>query len=256
MNRVPKVLRSDNGPLYDGQTFRYFAKEYDFKHITSSSHFPQSNGFIESHVKTIKNTLKKAQQTKTDPYLALLCLRGTPIDNKLSTAAELLLGRPIQDNLPRKIQRDRTSQEIIERLGERQKRQKHYFDRQRHQTTSRQPINIQEPTTLVWKAVVIKESIPSLPRSYTVTTPERVSLRRNRQQIKEAPAPTKYGEVQPQQDQSVVTNDSNPQVNHCMTRSGQAVRRPLRYGFLFIVELLFVILGRKRDIMICIFVRI
>ena len=199
---IPKVVRSGNGPQYDGQAFRYFAKKYDFKHITSSPHFPQSNGFIESQVKMIRNTLKKAQQTKTDPYLALLCLRATPIDNKLSTSAELVLGR--QDNLARKIQRDRTSEEIIETLGERQQRQKHYFDRGTKplpELLPRQPINIQEPTTLKWKPPVIKESIPSLPRSYTVTTPEGRTLRRNRQQIREAPAPTKHGEVQPQQDQ-------------------------------------------------------
>lgn len=46
--------------------FRDFAKEYDFKYITNSPHFPQSNGFIESKVKAIKNTLKRAQQTKAD----------------------------------------------------------------------------------------------------------------------------------------------------------------------------------------------
>ena len=148
------------------------------------------------------------------------------------TPAELLLGRPTQDNFPRKIQRDRINEEIIKRLGERQQWQKHYFDRDTKppppqlRLLPRQPINIQEPTTLKWKPAVIKESIPTLPRSYTMTTPKGRTLRRNRQQIKEAPASTKHGEVQPRQDQSAVTNHSNPQVNHCMTRSGRGVRPP------------------------------
>lgn len=90
---IPKVVRSDNGPQYDGQAFRDFAKEYNLKHVTSSPQFPQSNGFIESQVKTIKNILKKAQQTKTNPYLALVCLRTTPTGNRSFTPSELLHGR-------------------------------------------------------------------------------------------------------------------------------------------------------------------
>jgi transposase InsO family protein len=61
---IPKVVRSDNSPQYDGQAFRDFAKEYGFRHITSSPHFPQSNGFIESQVKTIKNTLNTTVQDR------------------------------------------------------------------------------------------------------------------------------------------------------------------------------------------------
>ena len=44
---IPKELYTDNGPEYTPQSFKAFAKEWEFKHITSSSHFPQSNGFVE-----------------------------------------------------------------------------------------------------------------------------------------------------------------------------------------------------------------
>ena len=38
-----KVI-SDNGPCYSSHEFADFAKEWDFSHITSSPHFPQSDG--------------------------------------------------------------------------------------------------------------------------------------------------------------------------------------------------------------------
>ena len=96
---IPHVIRSDNGPHYNCYSFTKFAQQYGFKHVTSSPHFPSSNGFIESQVKTTKKTLKKAKATNSNPYLTLMCLRSTPIDGKLPSPAELLLGRPIQDNL-------------------------------------------------------------------------------------------------------------------------------------------------------------
>ena len=96
---IPHVIRSDNGPHYNCYSFTKFAQQYGFKHVTSSPHFPSSNEFIESQVKTTKKTLKKAKATNSNPYLTLMCLRSTPIDGKLPSPAELLLRRPIQDNL-------------------------------------------------------------------------------------------------------------------------------------------------------------
>ena len=44
---IPEIIQSDNGSQYSSSEFRRFAKQYGFKHITSSPHFAQSNGFIE-----------------------------------------------------------------------------------------------------------------------------------------------------------------------------------------------------------------
>ena len=37
---------TDNGPPFNGEEFQRFAREFNFKHQTSSPHFHQSNGFI------------------------------------------------------------------------------------------------------------------------------------------------------------------------------------------------------------------
>ena len=68
--------------------------------------------------------MKKAKAAHTDPLITLLCLRATPIDNKLPSPAKLLLGRPIQDNPRRKMANDPTNEKVTKRLIKRQVTQK------------------------------------------------------------------------------------------------------------------------------------
>ena len=125
---IPKEVRTDNGPHFNGQVLQQFARELaiGFEHITSSSHYPRSNGFIESQVKSVRSAVMKSKTTKSDPNISLPCPRSTFVDHNLPSLAELLLGRPIQDNLPRKISRDPSDGEVNSRLTERQQPQKYY----------------------------------------------------------------------------------------------------------------------------------
>lgn len=51
---IPMKLFTDNGPQYDSEVFQEFTRLYTIKHITSSPHYPQSNGFAERMVQTVK----------------------------------------------------------------------------------------------------------------------------------------------------------------------------------------------------------
>ena len=48
---VPAVVMTNNGPPFNGEEFKCFAREFDFKHQTSSPHFHQWNGFIKAIVR-------------------------------------------------------------------------------------------------------------------------------------------------------------------------------------------------------------
>ncbi|XP_063963288.1 uncharacterized protein K02A2.6-like [Lytechinus pictus] len=78
---TPEKVLSDNGPQYSSAQFKTFAEEWRFTHITSSPRYPQSNGYIERLVKSIKTTMMEAKQAKQDINKALQYLRATPIDH-------------------------------------------------------------------------------------------------------------------------------------------------------------------------------
>ena len=136
---ISKVVRSDNGPHYSAQAFQDFARELAIQQVTSSPHYPGSNDFIESKVKSDKAALLKAKTTHRDPVMVFLCRRTTPIDHKLPSPAELLLGRAIQDNLLGRIPRDALNEVDAPRLEERQELQKFYHDRYARQLPELRP---------------------------------------------------------------------------------------------------------------------
>ena len=61
----PKKIISDNGSPFNSQEFADYLSSHGVKHTTSSPHYPQSNGFIERHIQTVKNLLYKAMDTGT-----------------------------------------------------------------------------------------------------------------------------------------------------------------------------------------------
>ena len=93
---IPAVVMSDNGPPFNGEEFRQFARDFDFVHTISSPHFHQSNGFIEAMVKKVKNAYKKTDGSPNAQARALLQLCDTPITADLPSPAEILHGCPAQ----------------------------------------------------------------------------------------------------------------------------------------------------------------
>ena len=92
---IPEEVRSDNGPQYTSPDFTHFAKEWGFKHTTSSPSFPQSNGEAERAVETTKSLLKKEK----DRSKGLLAYRSTPLACGYSPS-ELLMGRKLTNTIP------------------------------------------------------------------------------------------------------------------------------------------------------------
>lgn len=89
---IPNRLQTDNGPPYNSREFQQFVTSYDIEHVTSSPHYPQSNGKAENAIKTAKNLLKKSKAAGTDLYLALLAWRNTPSKGLESSLSQRMFG--------------------------------------------------------------------------------------------------------------------------------------------------------------------
>ena len=185
---VPDRVISDNGGHFDSQAFRLFANAWGFEHITSSPHYPRSNGFIERQIQTIKRTMRKAASARVDMDMAMLILRSTPIDHHLPSPAEMLNARKMRANLPVKIPNVHPEKSVISnRLFERQLQQKEYHDQRANTQLAPlargQPVRIQHHVTGKWNPATI-ETVRPEPRSYDVRTASGGVLRRNRVQIR------------------------------------------------------------------------
>ena len=181
---VPEVLMTDNGPQYDCREMKEFATAYGFSHITSSPHFPQSNGLAERTVKTVKQLLKKSE----DPFLALLSYRATPFPWCGLSPAELLMGRKIRSGLPQVIHTLAPKWPYLLRFrqcNQKFKRQQERNYNKRHRARPLSPIDDDSP---VWvqtdnrRALGKVVSPAATPRSYMIDTPTG-EIRRNRQHL-------------------------------------------------------------------------
>ena len=152
---VPQRVFSDNGGHFSSDAFRRFADQWCFDHVTSSPHYPQSNGSIERNVQTVKHTLKKVGP-RSDVLMALLVLRATPIDSHLPSPEELLYGRRVVSNLPIST-RNATGKrcEIRARLDQRQATAREQHDargvRDLSQLSRGEHVRTRHPVTHRWE---------------------------------------------------------------------------------------------------------
>ena len=141
-------------------------------HITSSPHYPQSNGLAERTIKTMKGLLKHTN----DPYMALLSYRSTPLPWCNYSPAELLMGREVKTDIPQTASQLTPQWHFLPDFKQKDqsfkdKQKKNYDHRHRAQPADTLPDNSavwvttgnnQTPGTVVSNA--------STPRSYVVST--------------------------------------------------------------------------------------
>ena len=110
----PLVFRSDNGPCYSSQEFKFFMQNWLVEHRTSSPYYPQSNGLAESMVKVSKNLIEKSIKQDLPWNRLLLDYRCTPISSEIPSPAEILFGRKFRSSisiLPSQVLNDRISKQ-------------------------------------------------------------------------------------------------------------------------------------------------
>ena len=179
---IPETVISDNGTQFTSAEFKTFFVDWNFQHVTSSPHYPKSNGEAERAVKTAKELLKQ-----DDIFLALLTYRSTPIPDLGASPAELAFGRRLQTTLPSLpgtlTPRTVNQETLRERDAAFKQKQKRNYDR--HHGVRPLPELHPDDSVFVksdgqkgWKlpAEVVQKCAP---RSYIVQS-ARGQLRRNR----------------------------------------------------------------------------
>lgn len=184
---VDEVI-TDNGPQFGSAEFKYVATEYGFRHVTSSPHYPQSNGQAEGMVQTIKKLIIKAK----DPHKVILTYRNTQLDMGLSPA-QLFPNRRLNTCLPTSAQllmpQGIDTLEIQDRLKTRQLKSKlnfyiHFGHELKHLKEGDSVVML---TTGKWKSAEVTRRHDT-PRPYVVQASDGRKNRRNRKHLR----PTNY----------------------------------------------------------------
>lgn len=186
---IPEKVVSDNGQPFACKEFRDFEKAYQFKHVTSSPLYPQSNGKVENAVKTAKRLMKKASHAGKDAHLAILDFRNTPAEGVGLSPAQVMFGRRTRTLLPvsrKLLKQDGSIQEKYrDKLSNKRTKQAEYYNRGAKDLKTLKPgesVRIKPfGHDKTWKKGVVEQEEGI--RSYRVKT-EGVSYRRNRKHLR------------------------------------------------------------------------
>ena len=96
----PDTLISINGPCYTLQAFTSVMQAFSVNHITSSPHYPQSNGLAEKYVQIVKCLFNKAKEEGKYFYKCLMINHNTPLTGCLQSPIQILQGRNASSDLP------------------------------------------------------------------------------------------------------------------------------------------------------------
>ena len=97
---IPAEIISDQGPQYTSAHFQQMTEEWGITHTMSSPGHHQSNGKAEAAVKTVKHMMYKCLQNNSNPYMALLELRNTPMQDTGLSPTQMTFGRFTRTRLP------------------------------------------------------------------------------------------------------------------------------------------------------------
>ena len=186
---IPERLTTDCGTQFTSTRFGKFCNTYGFDHVTSSPHYPQSNGKAESAVKAAKMCMKKAEHNHQDPFLALLELRNIPTETVNSSPAQRLFSRRTRTQVPtsKKLLKPAVAS-VKKELEKRKLKQAHYYNKSAVELTELLPgqiVKFQPPGSKKWISAKVDRQVNI--RSYNIRTEDGRQYRRNRRQLRDTP---------------------------------------------------------------------
>ena len=199
----PDTLVSDNRPCYVAETFTNLMKEYTVNHITSSPHYPQSNGLAEKFVHIVKNLFYKAKEEGTDIHKCLMIYHNinTPIESTSKSPMQMLQQRSARSQLPMSNAACRQLGIAVEQTTN---KNQHLPS---HDLHIGQEVMYQDSVTKRWFPATIKALCPE-PRSYQILTMKGVIYRRTQNHLKSCKSHQKT-----QKDEQLNQNNIDNSVN-------------------------------------------
>lgn len=125
---IPDVVKTDNGPPFNGSEFKEFANHLGFKHRKITPLWPQANGEAERFMKTIGKAIRAAHSEhrswKQELYNFLRDYRATPHSTTNATRVPEIIPPAVNKKLIQDNDRKRKEQ-IIQYAGEKRKATQH-----------------------------------------------------------------------------------------------------------------------------------
>ena len=134
---LPSSLRTDNGPQFTSEHFTKYLEENGIEHRRTTPLWPQANGEIDRHNRSILKRLRIPQaegrngKLKSEMDNFLMMYRSTPHSTTGVSPTELLFRRRIRTKLPH-LQEFSIEDEVRDRNSERKEKGKVYADCQRN----------------------------------------------------------------------------------------------------------------------------
>lgn len=101
---IPEVLKTDNGPPFQGHAFDAFAKEKGFSNGKITPLWPEANGHVEGFMKNLGKVARTAHSQGKDwrreLYVFLANYRATPHPSTGKSPYELCMNRTVRIKLP------------------------------------------------------------------------------------------------------------------------------------------------------------
>ena len=173
--------------------FHNFLNFYQVDHITSSPHYPQSNGFAEALVGIAKKLMDKSLKEGKPWNFGLLQYQTTPISSTLPSPLEMLTGRKPHLNLPQvpsSIGHNMDTSRICKELLRRQPATMS-TSTGATELEPGQPVFVKEVHGNIWRTATIDQPAAESD-SYWVRFPDNSILRRTRSMIKPRSLPSHF----------------------------------------------------------------
>ena len=135
---IPEMVKTDNGPPFNGSKFAKYAQKQGFRHRKVTPGWAEANGDVERFMQTVKKSARVAniegKAFKREVQRTVGNYRATPHPVTRESPDKLMFLREIRRKLPERVvpQEEQRHDPIRERDEQKKKQMKAYADGRRH----------------------------------------------------------------------------------------------------------------------------